>query len=166
MLALRGTNTWQCPHPAPVPFQMATPAPVIVAVPVSVPTPNGNGSDSPPIAPGTTAGTRYAVVAAPPPNSYQSGRSKLTTTGAGYYALNVLLNTVLFMLIFMTAASWAAAAQETIKRMPHGKGMLMFAGVSTAVTFAVAVGFGLLSDAVPNINVNYASLLDQATPGN
>ena len=83
-------------------------------------------------------------------------------TSAGYYALNVLLNTVLFMMIFMTATAWAGAAQETIKGMRHGRGMLVFAGVATAVTFAVAVGFGLLSDAVPKIYVDYASLLDRA----
>jgi hypothetical protein len=92
-------------------------------------------------------------------------KKKVTSTSAGFYALNVLLNTVLFVLIFMTAASWAAAAQDTIKRSPHARGMLTFAGTATAVTFAIAVGFGLLSDAVPQIDVDYVSLLNATTPG-
>jgi hypothetical protein len=90
---------------------------------------------------------------------------KVTKSTAAYYALNVLLNTVLFIMIFMTATAWASAAQDAIKHSPHVRGALTFAGAATAVTFVLAIGFGLLSDAVPQIDVDYVSLLDQATPG-
>jgi len=102
---------------------------------------------------------------APTPRPTPPKKRQVTSSSAGFYALNVLLNTVLFMLIFMTAAAWAAAAQETIKRTQHARGMLAFAGAATGVTFIIAVGFGLLSDAVPQIDVDYVSLLDAATPG-
>lgn len=87
----------------------------------------------------------------------------------GYYTINVLLSTILFVLIFLTATAWAAGAMQSFKHKADGWKLLVFSAVLTVVTVAVAVGFGELSRVNRFINVNFQQIVgggsgDLATP--
>lgn len=108
---------------------------------------------------------------APPPRILQS--PKVAATGAAapspassnvvvtsevygkFYVVNVLLNTILFILTFMAGTSWTSATIEFVKHEKSATKMLVFSAILTLVTLGLAIGFGELSRVNSEINVNY-----------
>lgn len=77
------------------------------------------------------------------------------TVSSNFYALNVFLNTFLFVLVFLSGTACTTAAMEYIKEAPTAKKMLWFAALCTLFTCTIAIGFGELSRVNKNIQVDY-----------
>ncbi len=94
-----------------------------------------------------------SVPAPPPP------RNDATATPVGFYSLNVLLSTILFVCIFVTGSAWTAAAVEQVKGDKFAWKMMVFSGAMTLLTFGLSVAFGELARVNRRINVNVQGLL-------
>lgn len=92
------------------------------------------------------------------PAGAQSSSSPRTQP-IGYYSLNVLLNTILFVCIFVTGGAWTAAASQKVAGDQYAWKMMVFAAIITLVTFGLSVAFGELTRVNRNINVNVQGLL-------
>lgn len=79
------------------------------------------------------------------------------TTTANIYALNVFLNTFLFIMVFVCGSTWTTACLEYVKGAPSTRSMVKFSIGFTLVTCALAIAFGELSRINRNIQVDYQS---------
>jgi hypothetical protein len=77
------------------------------------------------------------------------------TVSSNFYALNVFLNTFLFVLVFMSGTACTTAVLEYVKEAPTARKMVWFAAIITVFTCTVAIGFGELSRLNKNIQVDY-----------
>ena len=73
------------------------------------------------------------------------------------YALNVFLNTFLFILVFVSGTMWSTACLEYLKKRPTARGMIIFSCALTLFTCCLAIGFGELSRINNKIQVDYQS---------
>jgi hypothetical protein len=80
-------------------------------------------------------------------------------TPVGFYSLNILLSTILFVIIFVTGSAWTEAASQQIQGKKNSWKMLVFAGVITVVTLAFSIAFGELGRVNRNKNVDVQGLL-------
>ena len=79
------------------------------------------------------------------------------TVSSNIYALNVFLNTFLFILVFVCGSAWSTACLEYVRKAPSAKGMLSFSFFLTLITCCLAIGFGELSRINSRIQVDYQS---------
>ena len=89
-------------------------------------------------------------------NTY-NGPSSALNTPSNIYALNVFLNTFLFILVFICGSAWSTACLEYVKDADSARGMLKFSLVITLVTCGLAIAFGELSRVNHRIQVDYQS---------
>jgi hypothetical protein len=91
-----------------------------------------------------------------------SGTNAASFQPVAVYSLNVLLNTILFLVVFMTATAWTSASVNAVQKVPGNWKLFVFASVLTVVTLGLAIGFGEISRRKQGINVNYASTISSA----
>lgn len=77
------------------------------------------------------------------------------TVTDNFYALNVFLNTFLFVTAFVSGTAWTKGAAEYLENRRSAKKMLTFALIMTLLTCGLAIGFGELSRVNRQIQVNY-----------
>ena len=92
------------------------------------------------------------------------------------FSLNVMLTTILFILIFVTASSWTLAVNKQFKFVqsaktgfetgispgtrPDTKWYWAFSGIMTIITIAASIGFGEAAHAVnKNVSITITNLL-------
>ena len=87
----------------------------------------------------------------------QSGVVNALTVSSNIYALNVFLNTFLFILVFVSGTLWSTTCLEYLKKRPTARGMLGFSFMLTLITCCLAIGVGELSRLNSKIQVDYQS---------
>jgi hypothetical protein len=84
------------------------------------------------------------------------------STPVALYSLNVLLNTVLFLVVFMSATAWTSASVNAVQKVPGAWKLFVLAAVLTVITLGLAIGFGVLSQSKSGLNVSYTNTIASA----
>ena len=76
------------------------------------------------------------------------------------FSVNVVLTTVLFIVIFVTASSWTLAVNKEFEHKAGSIRYWIFSLVMTLVTVGLSIGFGELAHAVnKKVNITVTNLL-------
>lgn len=95
---------------------------------------------------------------APPP---ASGKSSATGPNPAIYTVTVLLSTLLFVCIFLTASAWNTAVTRGFLKQERSVPFWIFAGVMTVVTVGLSVAFQQLQSL--GITVNAQGIINSAS---
>ena len=107
----------------------------------------------------TATGSKQPLTSQPPLHAKMMRVTDPQREFAGF-SLNVVLTTILFIVIFITASSWTLAVNKEFEHKKNTLNYWMFSLVMTLVTIGLSIGFGELAHAVnQKVDITITNLL-------